>query len=489
VAAPQSLVSRSSPRWVLALTSLASFMAALDTLVVTTALPSIGRSLGAGLSTLQWTVNAYELSYAAGIITAVALGDRLGRRRIFALGLALFTLASAACALSRGADVLIAARALEGLGASMVTPLSLTILTSAVAPARRGMAVGIQGGITGLAIAGGPLVGGAVIQGFDWHWIFWLNVPVGLTLIALSLLLLPESRGPATRLDPLAVALVTGGAVGIVWALVRSGELGWSSPQPLAALTVGIALMLAFILWERRVSDPMLPLRLFRSPTFDAAIATGFLMMGAQFSAAFLITQYLQIALGYSPFAAGLRFLPMTATPLLVAPLAGLLSDRFGPRPLMATGMVLQALGLAWFALAAGSTGYGSLILPLLVAGIGVSMPFATVGSTVVSAVAHSDMGKASGANSTVLTLGGAFGIAIVTAVFHGHGNLGTPASFIDGFRPALALAAGLASLGALTALAVSRRRMPAGIESPISRLQEADHRISPRPVHSSSAG
>jgi EmrB/QacA subfamily drug resistance transporter len=462
--------AKRSPRSVLALTSLASFMAALDTLVVVTALPSIQHSLSASLSTLQWTVNAYELAYAAGIITAVAVGDRLGRRRIFALGLALFTLASAACALAPSAGMLIAARALEGSGASMVTPLSLTILTAAVPPERRGTAVGIQGGIAGLAIAGGPLLGGAVIQGFDWHWIFWLNVPVGLALISLSLSWLPESHGPATRLDPLAVMLVSAGAVGIVWGLVRAGDLGWSNQQVLAALGVGIVLMMGFVAWERRAPQPMLPLRLFRSPTFDAAIATGFLMMGAQFSAAFLITQYLQVALGDGPLAAGLRFLPMTATPLVVAPIAGLLADRIGPRPLMAAGMLLQALGLGWFALAASAgAGYGPLMLPLVVAGVGVSMPFAIVGNTAVSAVAPTDMGKASGANSMVLTLGGAFGIAVVTAVFaaSGHGHMGTPAGFVAGFQPALALAAGLALLGALSALAVGSRPAPASQAEP----------------------
>jgi EmrB/QacA subfamily drug resistance transporter len=473
----RSLAASSSLPWVIALTAGASFMAALDTLVVVTALPAIQRSLSAGLATLQWTVNAYELAYAAGIITAVALGDRFGRRRVFTLGLAVFTLASAACALAPSAGMLIAARALEGLGASMVTPLSLTILAGAVSPARRGAAVGIQGGVAGLAIAGGPLIGGAVIQGFDWHWIFWLNVPVGLVLIALSRLRLPESHGPATRFDPPAVLLVSSGAVSIVWALVRAGDLGWHSPQILAVLGLGLALLIAFVAWEHRAAEPMLPLRLFRSATFDAAIATGFLMMGAQFAAAFLITQYLQLGLGDTPLAAGLAFLPMTATPLVVAPLAGLLADRIGPRPLMVAGMSLQSLGLAWFAVtAAAGSGYTHLILPLLVAGIGVSLPFATVGSTVVSAVAPVDIGKASGANSTVLTFGGAFGIAVVTAVFAANGHPATPAGFVDGFHPALAVAAGLAALGALSALAVGSRRAPE-----VRPLPEMERRLVPQ--------
>lgn len=473
-----------SPRWVLVLTSLAAFMAALDTLVVVTALPSIQRSLGAGLAGLQWTVNAYELAYAAGIITAVALGDRLGRRRVFVSGLALFTLASAACALAPGTGILIAARTLEGIGASMVTPLSLTILTAAFPAGRRGSVVGIQGGIAGLAIAGGPLVGGAVTQGFDWRWIFWLNVPVGLILVSLSLLRLPESYGPATRLDPPAVLLVSGGAVGIVWGLVRAGEVGWSNGQTVAALGLGLTLLIGFVLWERRVTQPMLPVRLFRRPAFDAAVLTGFLMMAAQFAAAFLITQYLQVGLGSTPLAAGLRFLPMTATPLVVAPLAGRLSDRIGPRPLLTTGMLLQALGLAWFALAAAvGADYGNLILPLLVAGIGVSMPFAVVGSTVMSAVDPADMGKAAGANSMVLTFGGAFGIALVTGVLAAHGHPGPGAAFVAGFRPALALAAGFASLGALAALGVGRRHEITASEAPVVTLDDGSLPLSAQSV------
>lgn len=456
------LAAHASPRWTLALTSIASFMAALDTLVVVTALPSIQRSLGAGLTTLQWTINAYELAYAAGIITAAALGDRFGRRRIFVLGLALFTLSSAVCALAPTAEALIAARTVEGLGGAMVTPLSLTILTSAFPAERRGTAVGILGGVAGLAIAGGPLVGGAVIQGVDWHWIFWLNVPIGAVLIVLCLIRLPESHGPATRLDPLATVLASGGAVSLVWGLVRAGEMGWGNPQSAVAVGLGIALMLGFIGWERRVPEPMLPLRLFRRRSFNAAVGAGFLMMGAQMAAAFLITQYLQDVLRYAPLSAGLHFLPMTATPLVVAPLAGIAADRVGARPLLAAGLLLQGLGLAWFAVTATPTApYAQLILPLLVAGVGVSMPFATVGSAVMAAVNPEDMGKASGANSTLLTLGGAFGLAIVTAVFATADHTESANGLVAGMHPALMVAAGLAALGSLSALAVGDRPVP----------------------------
>ncbi|MGH2485340.1 MAG: MFS transporter, partial [Ktedonobacterales bacterium] len=225
--------------WTLALTSIAFFMVALDSLVVITALPSIHHDLGASLSTLEWTVNAYTLAYAAGIITAAALGDRYGRRRLFTLGLALFSVASAACALAPNVTLLIAFRVIQGVGAAIIMPLSLTILTGAFPRERRGTIVGLWGGIGGLAVAAGPLVGGAIAQGLDWHWIFWVNVPIGLAATVLSVVFLSESHGPATRLDLPAVALVSGGALGLVWGLVRAGAKGWGNPQALVALVLG----------------------------------------------------------------------------------------------------------------------------------------------------------------------------------------------------------------------------------------------------------
>jgi EmrB/QacA subfamily drug resistance transporter len=456
---PHSLAPRSSRAWALALTSVAFFMVVLDALVVITALPVMQRDLGASISTLEWTVNAYTLAFAAGIITAAALGDRLGRVRVFATGLALFTAASAACALAPTAQLLIAARVIQGIGAAMVMPLSLTILTAAFPPERRGAIVGIWGGLAGLAVASGPLIGGAVTQGIDWHWIFWVNVPIGLVATVLSVLRLTESHGPATRLDLPAAGLVSGGAIGIVWGLVRANDVGWGSPEILAALSLGILLLAGFVAWERRAPEPMLPMRLFGSRTFVAAIATSFLMTGALFSAAFLVSQYFQFVLGDSPLNTGLRILPWTVTPMVVAPVAGMLSDRIGQRPLMVVGMLLQSVGLGWFALVATtSTAYGQLILPLLVAGVGVSMVLPTTATAALGAVAPSDIGKASGANSTFQRFGSAFGIAAATAVFAANGHLGTAASFAAGFRPALGVAAGLSLLGAVSALAVGFR-------------------------------
>ena len=418
-----------------------------------TALPAIHASIGGSVSTLEWTVNAYTLTFATGIITAAAIGDRLGLRRVYIGGLLAFTVASAACALAPSAGSLIAARAIQGIGAAFVTPLSLTILTSAFPAARRGAIVGIWGGLGGLAVAAGPLVGGAVVQGLSWHWIFWVNVPIGLAAVRL-----PESHGPATTLDLPAVALAAGGAAAIAWALVRTADVGWGSAQVIAGLVLGVVLLAAFVAWERRAAAPMLPPQLLRIRSFAAANVTGFCMMAAITSAAFLMPQHFQLGLGYSPLATGLRFLPWTATPVVIAPAAGAFADRIGPRPLLAAGLLLQAAGLGWVALAAtAAVGYGQLVLPLVVAGAGISMALPAAPTAALSAVPPPDMGKAFGVLNTLQRFGSVFGVAVITAVFAGSGHLGGAASVVSGFRPALAVSAGLSLLGAVAALAVSR--------------------------------
>jgi len=458
-------------RWVLALTSLAYFIVVLDSLVVVTALPRMQQDLHAGLATLQWTVNAYGIAFAAGIITAAALGDRFGRRRVFITGLALFTVASAACAVAPGATALIAARAVQGLGGAAVLPLSLTILTTAFPAQRRGAIVGIYGGLAGLAVAVGPLVGGAVTEGLDWHWIFWINVPLGVAGSLLSLRLLPESYGVAARLDLPGVALVTGGVVGVVWGLARTTQTGWGSAEVITALACGAVLLAGFFAWEARAAEPMLPLRLLRIRAFAAGNATGFLMTGSTFSAAFLITQYFQFALGYSPLAPGLRLLPWFGTPMLIAPAAGALSDRIGRRPVIATGLLLQAAGFAWVAATAPASGSTlGLVLALLVAGVGVSMALPTVPVAVLSAVQPAEMGKASGIAAMMQRFGAVFAIAIVTSVFGAFGGLGSAAGVTSGLRPGVAVAAGLSLLGALTALAIT-----AGRRSPVAEPETAE--------------
>ena len=336
--------------WVLGLTSTAYFMVVLDSVVVITALPRMQRDLHVTLASLQWTLTAYNIAFAAGIITAAAAGDRFGRRKTFNFGLVLFTAASAACALAPNAAALIAARTVQGLGGAIILPLSLTILTTAFPAERRGMIVGIYGGLAGLAVAMGPIIGGAVTQGIDWHWIFWINVPIGAAALPLAIRLLPESHGAKERLDPVGVTLVTGGVVAVVWALVRAGQSGWASAEIIGCLVSGAVLLVAFAAWERRVSEPMMPLRLFRSRAFAVGNATTFLMTGAIFAAGFLVTQEFQLARGYSPVAAGVRLLPFFATPMLISPIAGAVSDRIGRRPVMVTGLFMQTAGFTWVA-------------------------------------------------------------------------------------------------------------------------------------------
>src|SRR5215472_3535873 len=442
----------------LLLTSVASFMVILDALVVVTALPRIHRDLGGGIGTLQWTVSAYTIAFGAGILTAAALGDRLGRKRVYVAGLALFTAASAACALAPNGTALITFRAFQGMGAAIIMPLGLTLLTSAFPQNRRGAVVGIMNNVTKLAVAAGPLVGGAVTQDLNWHWIFWINVPVGVLAGVGAWLCLPESRGPQNRLDIPALVLVSGGVGVLIWGLVQGSQLGWASTQGLTGLILGPALILGFVAWEDRAADPMIPLGIFRSATFSSAVSTQFLMSAAIYSAAFLTSQFFQFALGDSPLGTGLRFLPWTATPMVIAPIAGAVSDKIGARPLIVPGLLMQAAGFAWIIyLAAHSSGYASYIAPLLIAGVGISMALPSVSAAGLNAVSPQSLGKAAGVMNTMQQFGAVFGIAIATTVFNAHGSLASPAAVTSGYRPALAVAAGLSVLGAATALGLRR--------------------------------
>ena len=456
---------KAKPRlgWVIALTSMAYFMVVLDSVVVITALPRMHRDLHVGVSSLQWTVTAYGIAFAAGIITAAALGDRFGRRLVFSGGLVMFTLASAACALAPNMAALIVARTVQGLGAAAVLPLSLTILTTAFPPQKRGMIVGVYGGLAGLAVALGPIVGGAITEAINWHWIFWINVPIGLAAAVLGRRLLPESRGAQGRLDLIGVSLVTAGVVALVWALTRSNDVGWASAETVGTLAVGSLLLAGFLWWEHRAAAPMVPLRLLAVREFAIGNLTSYLMSGATFAAAFFLTQEFQLARGYSPLGTGLRLLPFFATPMIVSPVAGALSDRIGRRPIMVTGLALQALGFIWVA-ARGSlaTSWIELDIALLIAGTGISMALPTVPTAVLSAVAPQEMGKASGINFMAQRFGTVFAIAIASAVFSANGHLGSPASVTAGFKPALWACAGFAILAAVTAAAIRPPRAPA---------------------------
>jgi EmrB/QacA subfamily drug resistance transporter len=446
--------------WILALTSAAYFMVVLDSSVLITALPRMQRDFHVGLSSLQWTFNAYGIAFAAGIITAAALGDRFGRRRVFNCGVALFTVASAACALAPNAGELIAARMLQGVAGAIVLPLSMTILTTAFPAEKRGMIVGVYGGLAGLAVALGPVVGGAITEAVDWHWIFWLNVPIGVIAALLGLRLLPESYGASERLDLIGVGTVTAGVVALVWALTRANDIGWSRAETVATLGVGVVLLAVFLAWENRVSEPMVPLRLFAVREFAIGNLTAFLMSGAIFAAAFFVTQEFQFARGYSPLGTGLRLLPFFATPMFISPLAGALSDRIGRRPIMVVGLTLQAIGFIWVAARGSlSTSWIELTVALAVAGIGISMALPTVPTAVLSSVSSEEMGKASGINFMAQRFGTVFAIAIASAIFSSYGHLGAPASVTAGFRPALWTCAAFAVLAAVTAVGIRSPR------------------------------
>lgn len=452
-------VSRTTQRRVLALAAVASMMAALDTLVVATALGTIRVDLDASPATLEWTVNGYNLSFAVLLITAAVAGDRFGRRRMFAAGLGIFVASSAACALAGTVGQLIAARVVQGVGAALIMSLALTLVSAAFPAERRGVAIGVLEGVTGLAVACGPLVGGAIAEGLSWQWIFWVNVPLGLLAIPLALRVIPESYGSDTAFDGPGLLLVTGGALGVVWGLVRGNVAGWSHPEVLLAFAGGLGSIVAFAIWESRTRTTMFAIRMFTSRGFAAGNVAIFLTFAALFGAVFFYAQFLQIVFHYGPLGAGLRLLPWTLTLFCCAPLAGAMADRVGERPIMATGLLLQAAGMGWIALIADpGMSYGALVAPLVLSGVGVSMAIPTAQSAVVGAVEYGAIGKAAGANSMMRELGGVFGIAVVVAVFAGFGGYGSTAEFVAGFVPGVAVGAGLSLLGAVVALALPGR-------------------------------
>ncbi|MFF6875469.1 MFS transporter [Streptomyces sp. NPDC012474] len=456
----QQTAHRGGAAWALVITSVAGFMAALDNLVVTTALPSIREDLGGGLHDLEWTVSAYTLTFAVLLMFGAALGDRFGRRRLFIVGLAIFTGASAAAAMAPGIDSLIAARAVQGAGAAVMMPLTLTLLTAAVPVAKRGMAYGIWGAVNGLAVASGPLVGGTLTEHISWQWIFWLNVPLGLALLPLARLRLAESHGTGAPLDVPGTLLASGGLFGIVYGLVRGPADGWTSSLVLTGLFAGGALLVGFILYSTRAKNPMLPMRLFRSRAFSGINAASLLMFLGMFGSIFLLSQYMQGVLGYSPTEAGLRMLPWTGMPMLVAPIAGILADRIGGRPVVAAGLFLQALGLGYMAVVAtADASYASQLPALIVSGVGMALFFAPASHLVMSSVRPWEQGIASGANNALREVGGALGIAVMGSIFAAQGGYETGQTFVDGMRPALVTGSAVVALAGVAALLIPTRR------------------------------
>ncbi|WP_448060021.1 DHA2 family efflux MFS transporter permease subunit [Cellulomonas hominis] len=438
--------------------SLPMFMATLDNLVMTSALPVLQTELGASISDLQWMVNAYTLTFATLMIAAATLGDRLGRRRVFLAGITLFALASGASALATSPAALIAARAVQGVGAAALMPLSLTLLAAAVPAARRAMAIGIWGGISGLGVALGPVIGGAVVDGISWEAIFWINVPVALVAVPLVLRALPESRGRRQPLDLTGLALAATSVLALVWGVVHGNDDGWTSAAVAGPLVAGAVLLAAFLLRESRTPYPLVPLRLFRSRSFSVANVSGFAFSLGIFGAVFLLAQYLQVVMGYSPFQAGLRTLPWTAAPMIVAPLAGALAPRLGVRPLLTAGLTLQSAGLVWLALASDSTvTYSSLVPGLVLAGVGMGLTFAPSTTAVLADVPVADHGTASSTNATVREIGVALGVAVLTATFQGAGGELTPTGFDAGLQPAILLGAAVIAIAAIVSLAMPR--------------------------------
>jgi EmrB/QacA subfamily drug resistance transporter len=446
--------------WTMVITSTALFMVSLDNLVVSTALPVIRRDLHATISQLEWTVNAYTLTFAVLLLTGAALGDRFGRRRLFALGILLFTGASAGAALATTANQLDIARAVQGVGGAIVAPLTLTILSAAVPPARRGLALGIWGGIGGLAIAIGPLVGGAVVSGFSWNWIFWLNVPIGLVLAPLAYARLEETHGSDSTLDLRGLALASTGLLGIVWGLVRGNEHGWTSTGIVVPLVAGALLVAAFVWWESRAASPMLPLEFFRNRTFTLANVASLLMFFGMFGSIFFLAQFFQTVQHYTPLQSGLRILPWTAMPIFIAPLAGAFSDKIGGQRLMAVGLGLQAAGLAWIAAVSTPTmPYSHIVGAFVLSGTGMALFFAPVANVVLSSVRPDQEGKASGANNAIREVGGVFGVAVLATIFSRVGGYQTPESFVHGVTTAVYVGAVLVALGAVAAAFIPSRR------------------------------
>ncbi|MEU3512931.1 MFS transporter [Streptomyces longwoodensis] len=455
---------RRVPLWLaIVACSVPMFMVALDNLVVSTALHTLAVDLKADTQELQWFVNAYVLSFACLLMTGAALGDRFGRRAVFVVGIAVFTLASIGCGLSDTSTQLITFRAVQGFGAAAVMPLSLTLLSQAVPERLRGMALGVWSGVSGLAVAMGPVVGGAVVDGLDWQWIFWINVPVCVVAVPLVLFALRESSLPGVRLDLVGMLLAAAGLCAVVWAIVHGEPDGWTSGKVLGAFAAGAVLLAVFVAWEARTDEPMLPLSFYRVRAFTLTNVVSATMYFGVFGSLFLLAQYLQIVPPRTPLEAGVRTLAWTLMPMFVAPVAGMLTDKVGGGRLMALGLFLQGVGLGWINLVADTgTAYSSLVGPMIVAGIGMGFVFAPTAAVVLGSVSREHAGKASGANTTVREIGGALGIAVLSTVFVAHGSTRDPQQFVDGLHPAVWVGVAVVLAGAVCALGIPRRPHPA---------------------------
>lgn len=466
---------RRIPTWLAILAaSLPMFMATLDNLVVTSALPVIHEKLGSSVESLQWITNAYTLAFASLMLLAVSLGDRIGRRHLFIAGLVVFTASSAFAALSTSTDALIVARALEGAGAAAIMPLSLTLLVGSVSTTARPLAIGIWGGVSGLGVALGPLIGGAVVEGWSWQSIFWLNVPIGIIAIPLALLALPNSLGERVRADVIGVILVGLGIFGVVFGIVRGNDEGWSSGQVLVSLIVGGVLLALFVWREALVDSPLLPLRLFRDRGFTLANAVAMTFTFGAFGSVFILIQFLQIVEGKTPLQAGVETMPWTLAPMFIAPLAGMVAPRVGTRVLIIAGMVSLSAGLFEIAFTMTATvSFGVMLPGFILAGIGMGLAFAPLSTAVLANMRPDDHAKASGTNSTIREVGVALGIAVLTAVFTGAGGQLTPTGYVHAAIPAVVVGASVVAGAALIALFLPSGRRAAS-ETPDAAMLAA---------------
>jgi EmrB/QacA subfamily drug resistance transporter len=462
--------------WTVVIAALASFMAGLDNLVVVTALPTIRIRLGGSLQALEWTVNAYTLSFAVLMIMAAALGDRFGRRKVFVVGLLIFTAASAAAASAPGIGELVAARAFQGAGAAAIMPLSLTLLTAAVPAQKRGAALGIYGAVSGLSVAAGPLVGGLIVQHLSWQWIFWVNVPVGLVVAPLALRGLTESRGPRGRLDLVGTLLVSLGLLGLLVGLIGANAKGWTSPAVYGPISVGLVLLAVFVWWEGRAKAPMLPLRMFRGRDgrgFAAVNAGGLLMSLGMYGVIFLTTQFFQTFQGYTPMQAGIRMLAWTAAPAVAAPIGGIVSDRVGAKRVVVTGLAAMFAALVYWALIIDpKASYVAQLPALVLNGAGMGLFYAPLMNLTMETVQVERQGIAAGVSAATRELGAALGVAVLAAVFSGFGGYGSPRQFVDGLEPAMWTGAAALAAATVAMLLIPARRDDADVHEPRATAQ-----------------
>lgn len=443
---------------VVAAASVPMFMAALDNLVMTFALPVIGGEMDASLTELQWFVNSYTLVFATLMMPMAALGDRFGRRRVFLAGIVVFTAASAGAALCSTPSALIAARAIQGIGAAAIVPLSLTILSVAVPPGRRALAIGIWGGVNGLGIAVGPVIGGAVVSGLNWSAIFWLNVPIGVLAFVLGCWFVRESFGRQSRLDVWGVLLAVVFVLPLVWAVVEGPERGWTDSGIVGGFGIAAIGLVGFLIRERVSSAAFLPLRLFRGRTFTLANLAAFLFSAGVFGAIFLLSQFLQVSMGYGALEAGLRAMPWTLAPMVVAPLAGIIVGRVGVRNVLTVGMVLQTLALgSMLGVVTEDVSYPALIVPMLLAGVGMGLSFSPLSTAVLLGQDERDHGVASGVNNTLRQLGIAVGIAVSTAIFASSGDYFPGQTFVNGLQPALVVSTAILAVATVCVAVLPR--------------------------------